>query len=270
LETTYTLTITGVKDLFGNTAKTTVQLIPTIIITIDGNVSDWAGITPIYSGPSGADGAADFQNIYVYNDANSYYFRVDLYHDIPPASGHFPAYVNMFFNTDGDAGTGYSAIGSDLLVQSGFSYQEKNGNFSDNVPINGLNWLSLPNSPSSSFEFSFSRSATFGDGTPVFSTNSLSFLFQGQTPGFMVLNSAPSDGSILTYSNVPAVIAPILPLGQLSIGAVPGGKIAVVWDTGTLQAGNSLSNSSFTNVPSAVSPYIIQSSGGQQFFRLTQ
>ena len=269
LGTVYSLTVNGVNDLFGNTAHTTVSF--TRSITIDGNFGDWEGVTPVYSGPSGLDGAADFQDIYVYNDANSYYFRVTLWHDIPSGSGQFPAYVNMFFNTDDNSGTGYSAIGSELLIQSGFSYQEKNGGFNDGFPINGLNWLSLPATPGTNFEFSFSRAATFADATPVFPTNVLSFLFQGQTPGFVALNTAPAGGGVISYTNAIPTIVPSLPLGHLAVYNLPGGNVAVVWDPpGTLQSSSSLGNNSWTNLPAATSPYVIPASGAKQFFRLTQ
>jgi len=224
LGTLYTLKINGVNDLFGNAAHTTVSFARSI--TIDGSFDDWSGVTPIYSGPSGVDGAADFKDIYVYNDATSYYFFVTLWHDIPSGAGQFPAYVNMFFNTDNDPNTGYTAVGSDLLIQSGFGYQEKNGGFNEGG-INGLNWSSLPSAPGTNFEFSFSRAATFAsDGTPVFTTNVLSFLFQGMTPAFAVLNSAPFSGGVITYNDIAPVTVPALPLGGMGIASVPGGNVA--------------------------------------------
>jgi Ig-like domain-containing protein/Big-like domain-containing protein len=267
LGTVYNLTINGVADLFGNALGTTAAFARTI--TIDGDFSDWDGVTPIYSGPEGLDGAADFKDIYMYNDADFYYFRVTLWHDIPPASGQFPAYVNMFFNTDNDPGTGYSAIGSDLLIQSGFSYQEKNGGFNEGA-INGLNWLSLPSAPGTNFEFRFSRAATYAsDGTAVFPTNVLTFLFQGMTPGFAPVNTAASDGSTLSYTNTAPLTVASLPLGRLAIAPVPGNNAAVVWDSpGILQFTSSLEGNSWTNVPSATSPYVVPPAGGKQFFRL--
>ncbi len=268
LGTLYTLTVNGVNDLFGNATHITVSFARSI--TIDGDFGDWAGVTPIYSGPSGTDGAADFKDIYIYNDATSYYFFVTLWHDIPSGAGQFPAYVNMFFNTDNDPNTGYTAVGSDLLIQSGFGYQEKNGGFNEGS-INGLNWVSQPAAPGTNFEFSFSRAATFvSDGTPVFPTNVLSFLFQGMTPAFAVLNSAPSDGGVITYTDVAPVTVPALPPGGIGIASVPGGNVALTWDTvATLQSNGSLAGGSWTNVPSAASPYIVPISGGQRFFRLS-
>ena len=85
----YTLNVNGVKDLFGNAAVTAGDFARGIII--DGDFSDWDGIAPIYSGPSGTDGAADFKDVYIFNDANNYYFRVTLWHDIPADLASFPS-----------------------------------------------------------------------------------------------------------------------------------------------------------------------------------
>jgi hypothetical protein len=270
----YTLTVNGVKDLFGNASHTAGQFTRGIII--DGAFDDWTGVTPVYSSdaPTGNTNAADFKDIYVYNDADYYYFRVTLWTDIDPTSGQFPAFVNMFFDTDNNPGTGYGAIGSELLVQSGYSYQEKNGTFNDNAPLNGLNWLCLPAAPGTNFEFRLSRGATFQDATLVFSTNQINFMFQGQTPGWALVNQAPPSGgpnSAISYTNTtPPSVAP-LPLGQLSVSALPGGQAAIVWDLPAgLQQSSSLGGGSWTNLPAATSPYVIPASGVKEFFRLAR
>ncbi len=270
----YTLTVNGVKDLFGNASHTAGQFTRGIII--DGAFDDWTGVTPVYSSdaPSGNTNAADFKDIYVYNDADYYYFRVTLWADIDPASGQFPAFVNMFFDTDNNPGTGYGAIGSELLVQSGYSYQEKNGGFNDNAPINGLNWLCLPAAPGTNFEFRLSLAATFQDGTLVFSTNQINFMFQGQTPGWVLENQAPPSGgpsSAISYTNTTLPSVAPLPLGQLSVSALPGGQAAIVWDSaGGLQQSSSLGGGSWTNLPAATSPYVIPAAGVKAFFRLVR
>ncbi|HYG23106.1 MAG TPA: Ig-like domain-containing protein [Verrucomicrobiae bacterium] len=269
LGTLYSVTVNGVEDRFGNTVNTMASF--TRGITIDGSFGDWEGVTPIYSGPEGMDGAADFKEIYMFDDADFYYFRVTLWHDIPASAGQFPAYVNMFFNTDADPNTGYSAIGSELLIQSGFSYQQKNGGFNEGA-INGLNWLSLPAAPGTDFEFRFSKDATFAsDGTPVFPTNTITFLFQGMTPGFVAVNMAPWDGGVLTYVDGAPVTVPALPLGGLAIARVPGGNTAVIWESnGALQSASSLNSGSWTNVPAATNPLIVPASDAVRFFRLAQ
>ncbi len=269
--TVYTLAVNGVNGRFGNPSRVSGQFARDI--TIDGSFNDWTGLTPVYSSsaPSGNTGAADFENIYVFNDANYYYFRVTLWNDIVPSAGQFPYYVNMFFDTDNNASTGYSAIGSDLLVQSGYSYHEAAGSFNDGTGVNGLNFLSLPASPGTNFEFKMSTAATYGPAnSPLFTTNLINFIFQGMTPGFVVENTVPSSGE-LSYTNViPPALAP-LPLGKLAIYSLAGKKAVLAWDQAvTLQESSVVTGGTWTNLPVAASPYVIPVTGTSQFFRLAQ
>lgn len=292
LGTIYSLAINGVKDLFGNVAHETVSLVPTIVI--DGNFSDWSNIAPIYSNPTpGNDLAADFKDIYTYNDASYYYFRVTLWHDIPANDGPgcFPRRANMFYDTDNNGDTGYlvppaqPGFGSEFLQQSGSFYQERGGTFSSEgqVLVNmAAGYLIRPTvrpaSYPADFEWRYPRNAMFSAGSGgglVFSTNLIKFFFQGQTTGFVPINQAPASGTTpdpyLSYTNVVPAVASALPLGQLAISSVAGGKAALSWDLpGTLQVGGSLLGGSWTNLPAATSPYIVPANGGQLFFRLTQ
>jgi hypothetical protein len=271
--TVYSLTVNGVNDLFGNTAHVSAQFARDI--TIDGSFDDWIGVAPLYTSTAatGNTNAADFEAIYVYNDANFYYFRVTLWTDINANSGEFPDYVNMYFDTDNNESTGFpvqGVLGSEMLIQSGGGYQEKDGTFNDGYGINALGWECLPAEPGTNFEFEISRTATFGeDNTAVFSTNQINFIFLGQTPSFVAENWAPPSG-YLSYSNVTAPNLSPLPLGNLAIDLLSGGQAAIVWQPpGTLQSSTTLSGS-WTNVPSAASPYVIPVGGSVQFFRLSQ
>jgi hypothetical protein len=293
LGTVYSLSINGVMDLFGNAAHATVSLSPTIVI--DGDFSDWSGLTPIYSNPTpGSDGAADFKDIYVFNDANYYYLRATLYHDIPASDGPgcFPRRANQHYDTDNNGDTGYKpapaqpGFGSEFLQQSGSFYQERGGTFSSEGQVlvgMAAGYLIRPTvrpaSYPADFEWRFPRTATFSaasGGGLVFSTNVLKLFFQGQTPGFVVLNQAPAVGltpnPYIPYTNVVSAVVPALAPGQLAITSLPGGNVALTWDPpGSLQVNNSLASSgTWTNLPAAVSPYVIPSSGAQQFFRLAK
>jgi hypothetical protein len=62
-----------------------------------------------------------------------------------------------------------------------------------------------------------------------------------------------------------------LPLGQLSVSALPGGQAAIVWDLPAgLQQSSSLAGGSWTNLPAAMSPYVVPASGVKEFFRLAR
>jgi hypothetical protein len=260
-----------VNDLFGNAANVTGQFARDI--TIDGSFDDWTGLAPLYTSTAatGNTNAADYEAIYVYNDANFYYFRVTLWADIEPSAGQFPDYASLLFDTDNNINTGYEpgVIGSELLVQSGYSYDERAGTFGGPA-IDGLDWLCLPAEPGTNFEFQMSRSAVFdSDQTPVFTTNVINFVFEGWTPAYTPENQAPPSG-LLSYTNLNAVTAPPLPLGQLAIPPLTGGRAAIVWSPpGRLQYSTNL-NGSWTTLPAAASPYVISATGGGQFFRLSQ
>jgi hypothetical protein len=269
LGTLYTLDVNGVKDLYGNAALVAADF--TRGITIDGDFGDWDGVVSLYSGPSGTDGAADVKEVYVFNDANSYYFRVTLWHDIPADAGEFPLYANVYYDTDNDVNTGNlpGTVGSEMLTQSGGGYQEKNGGFNEG-DINGLDWSCLPATPNLDFEFSISRSATYAsDNLPVFTNDVLNIHFQGQTTGWAAVNEAPAGG-VITYSNVTFTV-PALPVSRLAANPLTGNRVAVTWEgIGTLQAKSSLTSGTWTNVPAAVSPYVPPASQSPLFFRLTQ
>lgn len=191
----YTLGVNGVKDLFGNAVISSGAFARGIVI--DGDFSDWEGIAPLYSGPMANPNAADFRDIYVFNDADNYYFRVTLWQDVPPGSGRFPDYANLYYDTDNNVDSGHlpGTIGSELLTQSGGGYQEKNGGFNEGG-INNLDWFCLPSAPGTNFEFRISQAARYAnDNGFVFTTNTLNFHFAGQTDGWAEVNHAPPQRS---------------------------------------------------------------------------
>ncbi len=82
----------------------------------------------------------------MHNDADYYYFRITLWHDIEPGAGQFPAYANILYDTDDNASTGFDAVGSEMLNQSGSGFDQRNGEFNDG-DVNGLGWLCMPDVP---------------------------------------------------------------------------------------------------------------------------
>jgi hypothetical protein len=282
------LTINGVTDLFGNALHATLSVGPSFAINIDGSFNDWDGIAPLYSGPSGSDGAADFKDIYVFNDDNYYYFRVTLWHDVPSSDGFFPRRANLHFDSDNNGATGYHppaslSFGSEFLEQSGFFYQEKGGGFNEGQVLVGMaaGYLIAPTTRETDFpadfEWRLPRNATFSaasGGGLVFSTNVLRFFFQGNDVTFAPKNFAPTNTVTsdpwIVYTNFVATPA-LLPPVQLGINSLPNGKVALVWDApGVLQSCSSLASSAWTNVPSAVSPYVVTTGGDPRFFRLAR
>src|SRR5262249_45996812 len=140
--------------------------------------------------------------------------------------------------------------------------------FNDNKPPSGLNWLCLPAVPGTNFEFQVSRAATFQDGSPIFFTNQINFMFQGQNSSWALVNQAPPSGAISYHNSAPTTV-PGRPPGNLAISPVTGGKLGVIWEaTSSLQARAPLFGGSWTNVPNAPSPYVLPAAGAESYFRL--
>jgi hypothetical protein len=150
-------------------------------IAIDGSFFDWTGVPLAYSQAQPSGDVVAFQNLYVANDNNYLYIQFNLYTNANP----FTSKQNIFFDADTNAATGYSehGLGSEMLIQSGNGYQETNGIF-NNGAINGMGWLSSPAVPASEFEVRVSRNATYANGAPVFTNNTIAiFLESGESSG---------------------------------------------------------------------------------------
>src|SRR6185503_20853159 len=96
--------------------------------------------------------------VYVAHDEQYIYVRFTLY----AAGNPFTARNNVFVDGDNDPATGFhpagKPFGSEMLIQSGTAYQEKNGGFNEGA-INGLGWAASPSGSGTDFEFRMSRQA---------------------------------------------------------------------------------------------------------------
>ena len=137
-------------------------------IVIDGNFADWAGVPVAYSDPSEASAAAgtDFKTVWIAHDADYVYVRVSFYNE----GSLLRSQNNVFINGDGDFTTGFNihGTGSEMLIQGGTGYQEKNGTFNDGMLIQDLGWAAAPSGTAGEFEFRMSRKAKYEDGGAVF------------------------------------------------------------------------------------------------------
>ncbi len=258
--TVYVLTVNGIADGAGHLIGANSQMAFISTILLDGSFDDWEGVPLLYSQDQGLTNAAEWKEVYAYNDAEYIYFHVTLWEP----NDLLNAQNNFFFDTDNDSTTGNASWGgSELLIQEGVGYQEKNGGFNEGL-VNGLDFA-MSNSGGTNFEFRISRAATYAsDGLPVFTTNIINFAFDGEENWLPVNRMPVTAGVMIAYQLLESAV---LPPGPLSIG-VSGGQATVRWSgLGTLQACPSLSGS-WTNVPSATSPYTTPASAGQLYFRL--
>ena len=118
------------------------------------------------SDPSDSTESTDYKDVYITGDADYLYLRVTLHS--PSDLGIF--YNNIFTDPDNDPATGYPffGLGSEMLVQGGGGFQEKNGGFNEGE-IEGLDFAQSPGGEGTDFELRISRKAKFvSDGQPVF------------------------------------------------------------------------------------------------------
>jgi hypothetical protein len=221
LGTVYTLTVNGVRDLFGNSvlANSRVAFLSTVLI--DGLFADWQTMAPLYTADPGGPGATQFKDVYVFNDADYLYFRVTTYE--PTVLQIW--YNNFFFDIDNDPSTGYTPWGgAELLIQGGGGYDERTGAFNGG-DVNDLGWSCMPWDTGTNFEFQISLAATFAsDGQRVFTNNIINFSFDAENTSYATVNRLPATGT-LPYTFLPAAA---VPPGPLAVDQ-SGGQMTVTW-----------------------------------------
>ena len=171
-------------------------------ITIDSSFADWAGVPIAWSDPSETTAGADFRDVYVANDEQYLYIRFTLYTNDSP----FTARNNIFIDADNNSGSGFHplglAFGSEMLIQSGTGYQEKNGGFNEGA-INGLGWSASPTGNAVDFELRISRAATYAsDSLPVFAGDTVAILLESENTSFVAVDLAPDTGNSIIYTFV--------------------------------------------------------------------
>jgi len=171
-------------------------------ITIDGSFGDWIGVPILFTGPTNSNpSVVDYKDIYVANDENYLYIRFTLYQPDNP----FTSLQNIFIDADNNGLTGFGAggyVGSEMLIQGGVGYQEKNGGFNEGG-INGLNWAAAPAGSGTDFELRISRAATYAtDSLPVFISDTIAFVLEAEI-SYVPTEWAPAQIGGLTYTFEP-------------------------------------------------------------------
>ena len=231
-------------------------------IAIEGTFDDWTGVPLAFTDPQDSTESTDYKDVYVTNDEDYLYMRVTLH--TPSDLGIF--YNNIFIDADDDASTGYafSGLGSEMLIQGGGGYQQKNRGFNEGE-VNGLDWAMAPNGTGTDFEFRISRYATYAsDGLPVFTTNMIVFVLEAENTGFVTKDSAPDFGGFAYTFSSPARLGPLaVRLDQ--------GQVTISWSgSGKLQSRSSLTTGTWQEIQNAPNPFMAQPTGEQTYYRLAQ
>lgn len=261
---TYTIGFHGVRDLFGNevVAGSEARFISTIII--DGSFDDWADATALLSDEQDSSESSDWKELYMFNDNEYLYFRV-TFHNEPswPVSFY---YNNLFIDSDNSPTTGYhpfGGMGSELLIQGGGGYQEKNGVFNEGA-ILGLDFRTAPDGVSSSFEFRISRSATYeSDGRPVFRHSGVNVALEAENTNYQPKDQAPNAGAV-HYTFLPERLDP------LAVGLVEGTPIVSWVGEGVLQSRESLTSGTWEDDPDQTNPRPLATDGPSRYYRLVR
>jgi hypothetical protein len=226
-------------------------------IRIDGSFSDWVGVPWAYHGAADAN-PVNFIAVQFANDTNHIYGHLKL---SSPYSLFSDYYTHLFVDTDFNAQPGYPVtgawFGSEMMIESGSGYDQRNGSFNAG-PVSNLGWASAPAGKATEFEFQISLAAQYPDGTAILRSNTFRLLLQD--------NRGPETA---IETGVPySLAAP--PIGPLSI-VQSGNLITISWTgPGSLEFSDSLTTSSWTKLTNVFSPYIFQLGPGARFFRLTQ
>src|SRR5208282_2784114 len=173
-------------------------------ITIDGLFNDWTGVPLAYTASAGPTNAIQYENVYIANDQTNLYIRFTLYS--PRANAFANSYDNIFIDADNNPATGFSVggIGSEMLIQGGAGYQEKNGAFNEGG-INGLGWAIAGSPDTTDFELEISLGATYAsDSTPVFTNSTIAILLEGDDTSYVNVEFVPpSGGLVYTLASTP-------------------------------------------------------------------
>lgn len=164
-------------------------------VAVDGDFSDWAGV-PVLATNAVVASPVSFATLAAANDDDYLYLRFTLHAPAVPFADYN---THVFIDTDATASTGYpptgTAIGSELVVESGQGYDERGGVFAG-AKIGVLGWALAPAGTGTNFEARIWRLARYADGSPVFNRPSIRLVLQD------------NRGSVLTPQGVAYSFAP--------------------------------------------------------------
>lgn len=155
-------------------------------IEIDGRFDDWLGVPLNAEVESDGPDAYDIRDVAVANDDDFLYIRLRLH-----SPGNYTQFHHqVLVDTDADSGTGHAwgGLGSELFIENGFSYQQKNGQFNEGGGSQ-LGWLVAIASDGLTIEMRLSRTALDAEGLPFFSQAEISLSIQAQTLDWQLAES---------------------------------------------------------------------------------
>jgi hypothetical protein len=245
----YTLSVTGVKDPFGNAGSATALFQSTILI--DGSFEDWSDVPVALTQDQNNPGTIEFKDLSITNDTEYIYLRFSFYTPAGPLAaadwGTLGNYWQAWFDTDADPATGPQS-GCEVMQEVG-SLLRFGGEWTEDGEYQDANIALAPAEvPSTTFEDRISLRATFDrDHLPAFPSPTMNiFCVIRETTQWNELNrTAPAVSYTLgTLPPMPPTIT-IRPAGN---------KVELTWPGGgVLESRPSLSTGSWAPVAGATS-----------------
>ncbi|WP_022836619.1 endonuclease/exonuclease/phosphatase family protein [Salisaeta longa] len=171
-------------------------------VLIDGRFADWPAGALQHTDPAGDGASIDLERVWVSHDAERLYVRFETGAPLNLQEGNALA---LYLNTDGEASTGVTAHGAELVWRFG----ERTGTVvgpdgtQHTIAHEAIGFGSLPTVRANRFELTLDRSATPVANAPLFTADTLRVALAA--PG----DAAPDQGSI-AYVVTPVVSVPDL------------------------------------------------------------
>ncbi len=262
----YTLTVKGVRDRYGNAAQTTFPFRSTILI--DGDFADWSSVPVALVQDQLNPGTVEFKELSIINDADYIYVRFSFYDPIGPlAAANWDSlgqYYQIVFDTDADPATG-SWNGGEVMDEVGTLFR-LGGDWTDGVYVGADTALAPADELSDTFETRISLRAIHERDHRAAFTNATINVFCA------IRNTSWSQVDITDFNPPVSYTLTAVPANAVTLTVRRvANKIELVWPGGgVLETRPSLSTGAWTPVAGAASGIQIDPTGPAAFYRVRQ
>jgi len=173
-----------------------------LAVTIDGDIQEWNGLSPIATDPTGdvSAGKIDFGKLWIANDDTAIYLLIEVGRETilqNPTSSAAGNDIRLYLDGDNSSSTGspISGIGADLIIE--FGYKSATLYPGGSLSLNEVGVLSGPTHSADTFEIKipFDVRPDFGIPVPVITASTIKLLFIENSGNDRI----PNTGSI-TYT----------------------------------------------------------------------
>ena len=243
----YTLSVTGVKDPFGNAGSATALFQSTILI--DGSFEDWSDVPVALTQDQSNPGTIEFKDLSITNDTDYLYLRFSFYEPAGPLAAADWAtlgnYWQAWFDTDADPATGPQS-GCEVMQEVG-SLLRFGSDWTDGAFPDADIALAPAEVQATTFEDRISLRATFErDHLPAFPTSTMNI--------FCIIRETTQWNELNRTAPVTFTLGTLPPLPPTITARRVGSQIELTWPGGgVLESRPSLSSGTWATVAGATS-----------------